>query len=140
MIYLASPFFTEKQIKLEEKVKNKLRELGFEVWSPKENCVCESYTSLEKRQKVFEDNLKAIDNSDIVFAITNDKDMGTLFECGYAFSKKKKVVYYCDVLNEGKFNLMLSQSAFAVLMKFSQIENLEYLIKNGGNVYNGYIE
>jgi len=55
-----------------------------------------------------------IDECDIVIASTEGKDMGTLFECGYAFAKNKPVVYYAP--NIHKFNLMLAKSARAVAL------------------------
>ncbi len=36
-VYFASPWFTKSQAEREERVKNKLRELGLNVFSPKES-------------------------------------------------------------------------------------------------------
>ena len=36
-VYFASPWFNPDQAEREERVKGRLRELGFNVWSPKEN-------------------------------------------------------------------------------------------------------
>lgn len=113
-LYLASPFFNEEQVEREERLKKKLRDFGFEVFSPKENCFCPPNASLELRRKTFEDNIYSINDCDAIFVITNGKDMGTIFEAGYAYGIHKPIIYYCEGL-EGQFNLMLAQSANLVL-------------------------
>lgn len=113
-IYLASPFFNEEQVEREERIKKKLRDLGFEVYSPKEACFCPPNASQELRQKTFNDNIKNILSSNAVFAITNGKDMGTIFEAGVAYQANIPIIYLCEGLT-GQFNLMLAQSARLVL-------------------------
>ena len=70
-IYFASPWFNPDQAEREERVKGRLRELGFDVWSPKDNCVCSPSADEETRQKVFSDNIYNIETCDILFAITD---------------------------------------------------------------------
>lgn len=149
-IYFASPWFNKEQAEREERVKTKLRQLGFEVWSPKENCVCPPNATKEQRQKVFTDNVKGIKSSDVIFAITDGKDMGTIWEAGFACGynsnvsekDKIKVVYYCETLGvNGEFNLMLAQSGNIVLTNFEDLDRLPKLIKEGVNLeYAGNIE
>ena len=38
-IYLASPWFNDEQAERENRIKEKLREIGFDVYSPRENGV-----------------------------------------------------------------------------------------------------
>lgn len=145
-IYLASPWFNDEQLEREERVKNKLRQLGFEVWSPKENCICPPDASEQLREKVFLDNCLSIQKCDIIFAITDGKDMGTIWEAGYACGInaitnliKKKIVYYCESLNGGKFNLMLANSADVVITNFNDLDKLDNLLSKGKK-YVGEIE
>ena len=65
-VYFASPWFNEEQAEREERVKSKLRDLGFDVWSPKENCVCPPDASNDVRKQVFIDNCKGIEQSQIL--------------------------------------------------------------------------
>ena len=58
--------------------------------------------------KIFQDNLKYLEECEIVIASTIDKDMGTLWECGYAYAKNKTIVYYTPGIS--KPNLMLGKS------------------------------
>lgn len=151
-VYFASPWFNPEQAEREDRVKNKLRELGFNVWSPKDNCVCSPIADEAMRKRVFTDNVENIRNCDIIFAITDGKDMGTIWEAGYANGinllrmacdyKPIKVVYYCETLGpNGQFNLMLAMSGDIVITKFEDLNKLpELILKNEGLAYAGIVE
>ncbi|MEE1303197.1 MAG: nucleoside 2-deoxyribosyltransferase [Bacteroidales bacterium] len=150
-VYFASPWFNPDQAERENRVKNKLRELGFNVWSPKDNCVCSPIADEEMRKNVFSDNVYNIETSDIIFAITDGKDMGTIWEAGFACginymlipnSHPIKVIYYCETLGpNGQFNLMLAQSGDIVVTKFEDLDKLPDLIREGeGLAYAGIVE
>lgn len=147
-IYFASPWFTPEQEEREERLKAKLRELGFNVWSPKESCICPPDASNELRKKTFNDNCESIKASDIIFAVTDGKDMGTIWEAGYAnglnatgVRKPIVIVYYCETLGDGKFNLMLANSGDIIITKFEDLDKLPDLIASGkGMAYAGKIE
>ena len=152
-VYFASPWFNPEQVEREERVKGKLRELGFNVWSPKDNCVCSPIADKAMRKKVFSDNVENIKSCDIIFAITDGKDMGTIWEAGFAngynasmedpdIFKPIIVVYYCETLGDkGQFNLMLAQSGNITITKFEDLDKLPELIeKNEGLAYAGIVE
>ena len=150
-IYFASPWFTPEQEEREERLKAKLRELGFTVHSPKEEAVCGAFSDKETRQKIFDGNIDAINTCDIVFAVTDGKDMGTIWEAGYAYgfnaacelsqAPKIVIVYYCETLGDGKFNLMLAQSGNIIITKFEDVDKLPTLLEAGeGMSYAGKIE
>lgn len=147
-IYLASPWFNDEQAEREERIKNKLRKIGFNVYSPRENGVLKPSATKEDRIKIFNDNIKNIVNCDILFAITDGKDIGTIWEagfaCGFNFASyertnKMKIIYYCESLNDGKFNVMLAESADVVLTEFKELDNLDELIRKGKD-YAGDVE
>lgn len=151
-VYFASPWFNPEQAEREERVKGKLRSLGFNVFSPKDNCNLSPISDAAIRDKVFNDNCTNIEDADIVFAITDGKDMGTIWEAGYACGYNKllssagcnyiKIVYYCETLGpNGQFNLMLAQSGDIVITKFEDLDKLPQLIEEGkGLAYAGIIE
>lgn len=151
-VYFASPWFNAEQAEREERVKGRLRELGFDVWSPKENCVVSPISDKRLRQEVFNDNCRNIAGCDIVFAITDGKDMGTIWEAGFAYGygclkkafndKPIKIVYYCETLGpDGQFNLMLAQSGDIVIKNFEDLDKLPGLIENDeGLAYVGIVE
>ena len=139
-VYLASPFFNEEQVEREERIKKKLRELGITVLSPKEFCFCPSDASNELREKTFRDNLKHIKEADAIFAITNGKDMGTIFEAGYGYGINKPIIYFCEGLN-GQFNLMLAQSGNVVLTNDSfTLESIQSALNGNKVKFKGAIE
>ena len=144
-VYFASPFFNEEQVEREERLKKALRDLGFEVFSPKEASKLTPNSNLKEQKETFEMNLKNIDDCDILFGVTDGKDMGTIWECGYANglnrirNNKIIIVYYCETLGYNQFNLMLARSADVVVTDFNDIKNLKELIEKG-NVYEGLIE
>lgn len=151
-VYFASPWFNQEQAEREVRVKAKLRKLGFNVWSPKEEAICDAISSQETRQKIFAGNCEAIESSDIVFAITDGKDMGTIWEAGYAYgynklndfvqAEKITIVYYCETLGDtGKFNLMLAQSGDIIITKFEDLDLLPGLIEDKEQkFYDGLVE
>ena len=139
-LYLASPFFTEEQVEREERLKAKLRGLGITVLSPKEFCFCPPDASDELREKTFKDNLKHIEEADAIFAITNGKDIGTIFEAGYAYGINKPIIYFCERLS-GQFNLMLAQSGNVVLTNDSfTLDDIESVLSGNKIKFEGEIE
>ncbi len=152
-VYFASPWFTPEQAEREERVKTKLRELGFNVWSPKENSSLSPITDPVIREKIFSANVEHIKSCDIIFAITDGKDMGTIWEAGFANGynismhdcetfKPITIVYYCETLGpNGQFNLMLAQSGDITFTKFEDLDKLPELIqKDEGLAYVGIVE
>lgn len=150
-IYFASPWFTPEQEEREERLKAKLRSLGFEVHSPKETAVCGAISDPRTRQKIFDGNVDAIKEADIVFAVTDGKDMGTIWEAGYAYGYNErqkavgyepiKIVYYCETLGNGLFNLMLAQSGDIIITKFGDLDKLPEMLEKGvKTVYVGNIQ
>ena len=155
-VYFASPWFNPDQAEREERVKGRLRELGFNVWSPKENSSLSPITDPVIREKIFSANVEHIKSCDIIFAITDGKDMGTIWEAGFACGIKSVykdeawsdedvkpiVVYYCETLGpNGQFNLMLAQSGNITITKFEDLDKLPELIEKGeGLAYAGIVE
>ena len=150
-VYFASPWFTPEQEEREERLKAKLRSLGFDVHSPKETAVCGAISDPKTREKIFQGNIEAILGCDIVFAITDGKDMGTIWEAGYAYGVNAnaeamhyqpiKIVYYCETLGNGLFNLMLAQSGDIVITKFEDVDKLPEMLAGGKKVaYAGHIQ
>ena len=108
-VYLASPFFNDEQLEREERIKNKLRELGFDVFAPYERGKLNPDASNDERDRIFYENIVAIENCDIIFAITDGKDIGTIWEAGFACGLNRrrgggseksriKIVYYYSPL------------------------------------------
>lgn len=163
-IYFAGPWFTAAQEEREERLKAKLRSLGFKVHSPKEESnITGSFADKAIRQVTFDSNINSIDDCDILFAVCDGKqgictepdkknqpfagiDAGTMIEAGYAYNSKKHtgkpmIIYYSETLGNKPFNLMLAQSADIVITKFEDLDKLPELIETRQSIeYNGCIE
>lgn len=119
--YLASPFFKDSQIQREEAVKNALRYEGYTVYSPRENGILTPDATDEVRTKIFKENCEAIQKSHRIFAITDEKDIGTIWEAGYAYGLGKEVVYYAETLGDNQFNVMLGKSGIGIFTKYNDL-------------------
>lgn len=164
-IYFAGPWFTAAQAEREQRLIKRLRELGFDVFSPRESSnITGSFADPKVQKATFEGNIVNIDSCDILFAVTDGKqgtctepdkagqpmqaiDAGTMVEVGYAYrmrresGKKPIMVYYAETLGNAQFNLMLAQSADIVITKYEDLANLPKWIEENTQVsYNGMIE
>lgn len=119
--YLASPFFKDTQIQREEAVKKLLRNKGYTVYSPRENGVLTPDATDEVRTKIFKENCEAIQKSHRILAITDEKDIGTIWEAGYAYGIGKEVVYYAETLGDNPFNVMLGKSGIGIFTKYNDL-------------------
>lgn len=117
--YLASPFFNDEQIKREENIKKTLRGYGFTVYAPREHGIVGSLASQEAVTSTFDSNVEAINNSKMVLAITDGKDMGTIWEAGYAYGNNIPIVYYAETLGNNPFNIMLSESGVGIFKDYT---------------------
>lgn len=119
--YLASPFFKDTQIQREEDVKNALRNEGYTVYSPRENGVLTPDATDEVRTKIFKENCEAIQKSHRILAITDEKDIGTIWEAGYAYGIGKEIVYYAETLGDNPFNVMLGKSGIGIFTNYNDL-------------------
>lgn len=145
-VYYASGWFNPKADEEERRVCKKLKDLGFDVFSPREYFVLKPDASDEDRNRIFAENVKHITDCDVFFGITDYKDMGTIWECGCvaglncADGKGRKIVYYAETLPEGApFNVMLSKSADVVITKFEDLDKLPELLETGKK-YEGQVQ
>ena len=127
-IYLASGWFNpiqaEELTSLESIFDS--RSDHFELASPRRIFVCPPNAPKEVQDETFNGNLHHIETADFLLVNTRDKDIGTIWEAGYAFAFKKPIIYFCAGLPAGaKFNLMLARSGIKVCTSFEQLE--EYL-------------
>lgn len=126
-IYLAAPLFSEAEQEFNRKLRDQITERGFSVFLPQEDS--NDTTDMrhkEKQSYIFQQNLDAIDNSDIIVAILDggsDVDSGTAWELGYAFANKKPVLAlktdFRTLGSEGIVNLMIEVSADSLATNIS---------------------
>ena len=95
-IYIASPFFNEKEIKNVKKAEEILMSRGFSVFSPRLNEVRTDDTvgTNSWSKETFMNDRKFIDWADVVVMLYYGvySDSGTAWECGYAYGTNTPVV------------------------------------------------
>lgn len=120
-IYVAGGWFSDEQVEA-------LDDLEYVVQ------LCSRYSNFMPRHmnlgvegvnwdSIFKENIKHLNNSSLVVASTVGKDMGTMWECGYAYAKNIPIVYYTPGID--KPNLMLGKSG--IICKTKK-ELMEYLL------------
>lgn len=124
-IYLASGWFNptqaEELTQLEKICDNRN---WIDLASPRRIFICPPGAPQSVQNETFAGNLHHIETADFLIVNTRDKDIGTIWEAGYAYAKNIPIVYFCQGLPEGaKFNLMLARSGVKVCTTFEQLED-----------------
>lgn len=89
-VYLAGPFFTLGQLWVVEQAKAALEAMGLRVISPYHD------VGHGSADDVVSQDLMHLDQCDLVLAIGDGMDAGTVFEVGYARARGKPVVFYAE--------------------------------------------
>jgi hypothetical protein len=147
-IYFAGPWFNQNQIRRYEAVLEILTEWRDErplergVYVPRE-FPCPPDADDETRQRVYNRNLVELHDATAVVAITDEKDIGTIFELGYAArirddriggssprptssrdrrrSESPKLIGIALDLGERPFNLMLARGLDATCRSLCEL-------------------
>lgn len=140
-VYIAAPFFNKKQLERLVSVENEI-ESRFDMYSPRKQIQFKTGTKPDKklRRWVLDNNLFAIERSDFVMAITDEKDLGTLFEVGYGYGIGKPIIYVSFTLGNKPFNLMLAETGVAVIKHLSELRIVAKLIAKYGLYNNTRLE
>ena len=112
-VYLAAGWFTPEQAQHRDAIRGLFKELRIPHYSPQHNGL---KLTKKNSEAVYQENLTMIKRAPLVVASTTGKDMGTLWECGYATAIETPIVYVWLGAEPGQnFNLMLARSAKAVI-------------------------
>ena len=99
-MYLAGPFFSLSQLWLIEEARGQLLEMGLNVFSPVHDV---GHGSAEDVAQ----DLDAIHECDLMLAIGDGLDAGTIYEIGYARALKKPVIMYVENESEEDQKMMV---------------------------------
>ena len=116
-IYLAGPLFSAAERGFNLVLAGALKAAGHEVWLPQEHEPRELSAAA-----IFREDLNGLEWAEVVVANMDgpDPDSGTAWECGYAYGRKRIILFRTDFRKigdsaESPFNLMLSESADVVI-------------------------
>ena len=86
-VYLAGPFFNEKQIKIIDKIEKAFDRHEINYFSPRKGGGIITDLPVEERMKrskeIYQSNIDNMIDSDILFAVVDGRDTGTVYEMGY---------------------------------------------------------
>lgn len=123
--YVAGPYQTNDQVESMERLEKVLHDRHQKTYLPR----FEGDINVLGPQTVFENRCKAIANSAAVIANYDDKDPGTIFAIGYAYSLGKPVYVYCEGLVPNMpMSVMVAQAATAI---FDGSADLEAFLDSG---------
>lgn len=116
-VYLSAALFSRAEQDFNRRMGKVLSEAGHEVVLPQE------LDHLGDQDRIFELNVRAVDESDLVLAIVDgtDVDSGVAWEMGYAFAKGIPVISLrtdfrrLSETKEGAVNLMLHRGSAVYL-------------------------
>lgn len=100
-VYIAGPFFTMGQLWLVEEARNALSAAGFRVFSPFHD------VGLGDAARVVPKDLDGIMDADVVLALCDGLDSGTLFEVGYAVKAGKSVVAFGEQTSDESMKMLV---------------------------------
>lgn len=100
-VYVAGPFFTMGQLWLVEEARIALIAAGFRVFSPFHD------VGLGDAVRVVPKDLDGIMGADVVLALCDGLDSGTLFEIGYAVKAGKSVVAFGEQTSDESMKMLV---------------------------------
>ena len=143
MIYVAAPWFTERQALILEQTKEILKKYGLKVYSPKDEMLFKPGGVFSPRE-IYQSNILAIQSASLVVVITDGKDVGTIFEAGYAARAGIPIIYLWVDHDYSNFNIMLAQSGLKCCLGFEKFEEAMELYSETGKIlrtpYEGAVE
>lgn len=111
-VYLAGPFFDLAQVWMIHQARTNLLNMGLRVFSPYHDI------GLGGAEDVVSKDLEGIHASDLVLAVTDGLDAGTLYEIGYARALNKPVIVYSE-RHKGESLKMMEGSGCTICTDFT---------------------
>ena len=142
-IYYAGGWFSPEQEEQHTRIYNLIKD-KYDVFNPKLESLITPGCSSDKMTQTLIGNIEGIKNADLVVVLYDYRDIGTIWEAGFAYSSKKPIIYFAEHLNGKPFNLMLAKTGrFAsnekVLLKLLEDET-SWMFKDVYNDFKGEIE
>jgi hypothetical protein len=105
-VYLAGPFFTLGQLWVVDQALNALRDMGLRVFSPYHD------VGPGVAEDVVPKDIQGIQECDLMLAIVDGTDAGTVFEVGYANGAGMPVVVYAENETAENLKMMVGTGCF----------------------------
>lgn len=130
-IYIASPFFNEKEIDNLSRVERLLEDRGFQVFSPRQHEVRNDETKGQSwwSKETFLNDKRFIDWAEVVVMLYYGcySDSGTAWECGYAYGTHTPVVVvHLESAPDNGSNLMVHEGCHTNLSSIAELEDFDF--------------
>lgn len=140
-IYLAGGWFNPEAEERHSRLYNLLKD-KYDVFNPR---IESDQTHVKlNADEILQKNIEGMTSVDIIVAIYDGKDTGTIWETGFSYANKKPIIYYSETLNGKPFNLMLARTGNFAANEEELLALLEdeksYQYKNVFASYQGEIE
>ena len=120
-VYIAAPFFNPAQLATVQHIEHALNGVCA-YHSPRSVSTLKDIPESERREHIvrtFVGNIDRLDWCTHMIAVIDDRDIGTIWEMGYAYAKGKKVVSYSG--HGYGLNVMLSESVIFHCINIDQV-------------------
>jgi len=125
LVYIASPFFNESQLSMVYYIEDSLETHGISFHSPRTSGIIKHLPQEEKEAKAketFEKDVYYLRQCNLMIAVIDGFDPGTVWEMGHFFAHGKRIA---TITNEKKMlNIMLRESVVAHLYGINELNNL----------------
>ncbi|WP_238346296.1 PfkB family carbohydrate kinase [Luteimonas saliphila] len=105
-VYLAGPFFSLGQLWMVDQARDVLRNMGLTVFSPYHD------VGVGPANEVVQQDLDGIADCDLMFAICDGMDPGTIFEIGYARRMGMPVIVYAETEGAEASKMMVGTGCY----------------------------
>lgn len=122
-IYIAAPFFNERQLEIVKNVEAHLEKFGLDFFSPRSGGVLKDMSERkqeETKREIYLNNIYEMDQCTHMIACVEEKDTGTNFEIGYFAAKEKPVVLFSEKIET--VNVMLAEAAISICDEYSALK------------------
>ena len=106
-VYFAGGWFTPEMEEEHTRLYNLIKD-DYDVFNPRLESLVKPGSTTNHLVQTLQGNKQGIIDADIVVAIYDRKDTGTIWETGFAHAIKKPIIYYAETLGDKPFNLMLA--------------------------------
>lgn len=123
-VYIAGPFFNEQQLETVQKIEHILLRADIEFFSPRREGILLHMDKADAESMydhIFRKNVEQLHECDTIVAIIDDRDIGTIWEIGYAAALGKDIITY--TAKEYGLNIMLAKCVRFHSKSFIQLES-----------------
>ncbi len=134
--YLAAPFFKPNEKKVVEKLEKEIEEVGFKLLSPRRSGVLLDMSPEHRKEsarKIFSQNVIDIANCDIMIAVIDDRDPGTLWEMGFCYGLGMRPIFTYTEHDYG-INIMLKGCISGHAKGIEEFRKMLYAIIEGDDL------